>query len=151
MCLWRNNMNCTILFENILPGKYFLFKRVKIGKITLSLCLISWEPRHENMLWRWGVAPSFSTSAVNGSEWSASRSCRYALWESVSGTHFIGCWVNPIDVLDAVERRKSLSLGGNRSLNLRNYLSKTWYKPTLILVSFVVILNVMIRISGPIT
>jgi hypothetical protein len=50
------------------------------------------------------------TSAVDGGEWSASRPGRFTLRERAPGTHWIGGWVGPIAVLDAVVRRKIPSL-----------------------------------------
>jgi hypothetical protein len=48
------------------------------------------------------IAPPFLTAAVDGSEWSASRPCRFT-----AGTHWIGGWVGPRTGLDVVEKRKS--------------------------------------------
>jgi hypothetical protein len=49
----------------------------------------------------------FLSSALDGSEWSASRSGRFT-----PGTHWIGDWVAPRARLDAVEKRKFLTLPG---------------------------------------
>jgi hypothetical protein len=46
------------------------------------------------------------TSALDGGEWSASRTGRFIPRETVPDTHWIGGWVSPRAVLDAVERRK---------------------------------------------
>jgi hypothetical protein len=54
----------------------------------------------------------FSTSAVIGSEWSASRPGRFSPGERVPGTHWIGCWVDPRTGLDDVEKREFLALSG---------------------------------------
>jgi hypothetical protein len=45
----------------------------------------------------------FSTSALVGGEWSASRPGRFTHGERVPGTHWIGGWVNPKAGLDDVE------------------------------------------------
>jgi hypothetical protein len=45
------------------------------------------------------------TSALDGGEWSASRSGRFTSKERAPGTHWIG-WVDPRAVLDAVVKRK---------------------------------------------
>jgi hypothetical protein len=45
------------------------------------------------------------TSALDGGEWSASRSGRFTPRERAPGTHFIGGWVGPKAVLDAVVKR----------------------------------------------
>jgi hypothetical protein len=50
-----------------------------------------------------------STSAPYGGEWSASRSGRFTTRERAPGTHWIGGWVGPRTVLDAVVKRKILS------------------------------------------
>jgi len=42
------------------------------------------------------------TSALDGGEWSASRPGRFAPRERVPGTHWLGGWVGPRAVLDAV-------------------------------------------------
>jgi hypothetical protein len=52
----------------------------------------------------------FLTSALDGDEWSNSRTCRYAPGERVPGTHWIGGLVDPRDGLDDVEKRKFLTL-----------------------------------------
>jgi hypothetical protein len=54
----------------------------------------------------WGIAPSFLTSAVDGSKWSASRLGRFTTAERAPATHPIGDWVGPGAGLDAVEKRK---------------------------------------------
>jgi hypothetical protein len=43
---------------------------------------------------------------VDGGEWSASRPSRFTPRERAHGTHWIGGWVNPRTVLDAVVKRK---------------------------------------------
>jgi hypothetical protein len=46
------------------------------------------------------------TSALDGGEWSASRPSRLNPSERAPGTHWIGDWVGPRAVLDAVVKRK---------------------------------------------
>jgi hypothetical protein len=46
------------------------------------------------------------TSALDGGEWSASRSCRFTPRERDSGTYWIGGWMGPRAGLDAVVKRK---------------------------------------------
>jgi len=56
----------------------------------------------------WGVKiqlRAFLTSALDGGEWSASRSGSFTPKESAPGTHWIGGWVGPRAVLDAVVAR----------------------------------------------
>jgi hypothetical protein len=47
-------------------------------------------------------------SALDGDEWSASRPGRFTPKERAPGTHWIGGWVGPRAVLDAVVKRKIL-------------------------------------------
>jgi hypothetical protein len=54
----------------------------------------------------------FLTSALIGSEWSAPRLGRFTSGEKTSGTHSIGGCVGPRTGLDAVEKRKFLTLPG---------------------------------------
>jgi hypothetical protein len=54
----------------------------------------------------------FLASALAGSEWSASRPCRFTPGERAAGTHCIGDWVGPRARLDDVEKRKFLTLQG---------------------------------------
>jgi hypothetical protein len=46
------------------------------------------------------------TSALDVGEWSASRPGRLAPRERAPGTHWIGGWVGPRAVLDAVVKRR---------------------------------------------
>jgi hypothetical protein len=55
--------------------------------------------------WRYSSTHSL-TSAVDGGEWSASRHGRFTPRERATGTHWIGGWVGPRAVLDAVMKRK---------------------------------------------
>jgi hypothetical protein len=52
------------------------------------------------------------TSALVGVVWSVSRPCRFIRRERIPGTHLIWDWVGPRAGLDAVERRKFLTLPG---------------------------------------
>jgi hypothetical protein len=57
----------------------------------------------------WGVEVylhAFLTSALDGGEWSTSRHGRFTPRERALGTHWIGGWVGPRAVLDAVVKRK---------------------------------------------
>jgi hypothetical protein len=46
------------------------------------------------------------TSALDGGEWSTSRPGRFTPRERALSTHWIGGWVGPKSVLDAVVKRK---------------------------------------------
>jgi hypothetical protein len=75
-------------------------KKTTVKKVKLYLC-------HEGVLveWMYSSTPSL-TSALDGREWSASRSGRFTPRERVPGTHWIRGWVGPRAVLDAVVKRK---------------------------------------------
>jgi hypothetical protein len=45
------------------------------------------------------------TSTLDGGEWTGSRPCRFTPREREPGTHWIGGWVGPRTVLDAVVKR----------------------------------------------
>jgi hypothetical protein len=71
----------------------------------LSLCLIE----HHAMKAYWGSEGKLHallTSALDGGEWSASRTGRFTPRERAPGTHWIGGRVGPRAVLDAVVNRK---------------------------------------------
>jgi hypothetical protein len=51
-----------------------------------------------------GIAPPFLTSALDGSEWSASRLYRFTSGEKSCDIHCIGGWVDLRSGLDAVEK-----------------------------------------------
>jgi hypothetical protein len=49
---------------------------------------------------------AFLISAVDGGEWSASGPSRFTPRERAPGTHWIGGWLGPRAILDAVMKRK---------------------------------------------
>jgi hypothetical protein len=74
-------------------------------KVMLSLCLT----KPHAMKTHWGVEiqlHGFLTSNLEGGEWSASRPGRFIPRERAPGAHWIGGWVGPRAVLDAVVKRK---------------------------------------------
>jgi hypothetical protein len=74
--------------------------------LKLSLCF-KWAPLHEGVLGEWKYSSTHSLiSALDESEWSASRPCRFTPRERAPGTHWIGGWVSPRAVLDSVVKRK---------------------------------------------
>jgi hypothetical protein len=57
----------------------------------------------------WGsgvIAPFIFDLSTNGGEWSASRPGRFTPKERAPGTYWLGGWVGPSAVLDAVVKRK---------------------------------------------
>jgi hypothetical protein len=96
--------NCEVTPQTIWPIAKSLMKKLK-----LSLCF-NWAPRHEGVLGEWKYSSTHSlTSALDGDEWSASHPGRFTPRERAPGTHWIGGWVGPRAVLDAVVKRKILS------------------------------------------
>jgi hypothetical protein len=77
-------------------------------KVKLFLYFfLNWAPRHEGVLGELRYRSTHSlTSVLDGGEWSASRSSRFTSKERAPGTHWIGGWVGPRAVLDAVVKRK---------------------------------------------
>jgi hypothetical protein len=78
------------------------------GKVKLSLCFsFNWAPRHEGVFGEWRYSSiQCLTSALDGGEWSASSPGRFTPRERGPGTHWIGGWVGPRAILDAVMKRK---------------------------------------------
>jgi hypothetical protein len=65
----------------------------------------------------WGVdvlriSQTFVTSALDGREWPASRSCRFTPEEGYPGTHSVEAWMDPRAGVDAMGIRKILPLSG---------------------------------------
>jgi hypothetical protein len=58
----------------------------------------------------YGGVVAFLTSALDGGEWSDSRSSRLIHWEMAPGTHWLGSRVGPRAGLDSVEKKKTLPL-----------------------------------------
>jgi hypothetical protein len=57
-----------------------------------------------------GTVPLFLTSAMNEIEWSASPLVALSRAKKASNTHWIGRFVDPKAVLEAIEKRKVSSL-----------------------------------------
>jgi hypothetical protein len=75
-------------------------------------------------------------SALDGGEWSASRPGRFTPRERAPGTHWIGGWVGPRAVLDAVVKRKIPSPPPrNRTPKptFNSYLPFTCYRPPTVM------------------
>jgi hypothetical protein len=75
--------------------------------IRKSVVNNNWASRHEGVLGEWRYSSTHSlTSALDESEGLASRPGRFTPRERAPGTHWIGGWVGPRAVLDAVVKRK---------------------------------------------
>jgi hypothetical protein len=85
--------------------KWKMFWSVKL-KVKFSM-FFNWAPRHEGVLGEWRYSSIYSlTSALDGGEWSALRLRRFTPRERAPSTHWIGGWMGPWAILDAVVKRK---------------------------------------------
>jgi hypothetical protein len=75
------------------------------------------------------IDPRFLDPALVAGEWLASRPCHFTPGERVSGTHFIGGWVDPKPSLD-MEKWKCLTLPGLELLNLHHPANQPVAIPT---------------------
>jgi hypothetical protein len=58
--------------------------------------VLNYAQRHEGVLGQWRYSATHSlTSALDGGEWSPSRSGRFTPRERAPGTHWIRGWVGP--------------------------------------------------------
>jgi hypothetical protein len=69
------------------------------GEVRVTLC-------REDIWGSGGIAPPFLNSALDGGEWSVSRSSRFTPGERVPSSHSIGGWVGLRSGPDAVAYRK---------------------------------------------
>jgi hypothetical protein len=115
-CSWFSKV-CTVV--SIIT----LFIKVKVN---LSLCLTKHHAMKAYWEWRYSSTHSF-TSTLYGGEWSASRPGRFTLSERAPGTHWIGGWVGPRAILDAVVKRKIPS--PRRESNLRTPIVQPLVQP----------------------
>jgi hypothetical protein len=79
---------------------------------------------HDDMKAYWGVEVyihAFFDLGTRWNEWSASHPGHFTPREGGPGTHWIGGWVGPRAVLDAVVKRKIPSPAGNRTLEPRPF------------------------------
>jgi hypothetical protein len=91
--------------QRIEPRTCSSSSHIKKGKVVPVLYFNS-APRLEGVLGEWRYSSTHSlTSTLYGGEWSASRPCRFTPRERVPGTHWIGGWVGPRTVLEAVKRK----------------------------------------------
>jgi hypothetical protein len=92
--------NLNIMFENI-----SLCSEVTV---KLSLGLTEWAPRDDGVWGSRGIASSFLTPGVDGSEWSASRFCWHIPRQIARCTLCVGGWVGAWIGLDVIEKRKNI-------------------------------------------
>jgi hypothetical protein len=83
-------------------GRILNFHKVKV---KLSLCLTKHHAMKTIGEWRYSSTHSL-TSTLEGVEWPASRPSRFTPRERSPRTPWIGGWVGPRAVLDAVVKRK---------------------------------------------
>jgi hypothetical protein len=57
--------------------KIILYELCCKKEVKLSLCLINYASRHEDVLGSGGIAPTFLTLAIDGGEWSATHPCHF--------------------------------------------------------------------------
>jgi hypothetical protein len=101
---WRALVNTVMNLR--VPLKAGSFMAEQLLKAKLSLCFNE-APRHEGVLEEWRYSYTHSLAlALDGGDWSASRPSRFTSRERAPGTHWIGGWVVPRAVLDAVVKRK---------------------------------------------
>jgi hypothetical protein len=104
--LWEElgRRKCTWDLEH---GKFTRWKDCHLHKTVKLSLWFNGAPRHEDVLREWRYSFTYPlASALDGSEWSASRPGRFTPRERAPGTHWIGGWVGPRAVLDAAVKRK---------------------------------------------
>jgi hypothetical protein len=79
-------------------GQLHSLAALQSGETALSnhwIRSLGGPPRHERIRESGGIDPPFLTSALDGREWSASRSGRFTYGERFPGTYWVGGWVDP--------------------------------------------------------
>jgi hypothetical protein len=80
--------------------------KVKV-QVKSSLCFFLTEHHAMKAYWEWRYSSTHSLlSALDRDEWSASRPGRFTPRERIPATHWLGGWVGPRAVLDAVAKRE---------------------------------------------
>jgi len=68
--------------------------------------VLNYARRHEGILGEWTYRSTHSlNSALDEGEWSASHRSHFTPRERAPGTHWIGGWVGPRGILDAMVKR----------------------------------------------
>jgi hypothetical protein len=68
---------------------YFSHSYHKLQKVKLSLYLINYEPRHDDLWVSGGIASPFLISALDGGQWSVSRPGRFTRVETTAPTSMV--------------------------------------------------------------
>jgi hypothetical protein len=115
--LYKDSTNLNYIMRRIDTVIFLLPVTNPIKGKVVPLFFFNWAPRHEGVLGEWEYSSTHSlTSALDGGKWSALRPGRFTSRERAPDTHWIGGWVGPRAVLDAVVKRKIPSPAGNRTL-----------------------------------
>jgi hypothetical protein len=111
ICITENvlQLNATWIWEqqysvtrNSWINNVLLYKKSSYSDAFFKLSTTPWRRIGE---WRYSSKHSLN-SALDGGGWSASRPDHFTPREKAPGTHWIGGWVGPKTVLDAVVKRK---------------------------------------------
>jgi hypothetical protein len=107
----------------------------------------NWAPRHEDVFVEWRYSSTHSLiSALDGGEWSASRSGRFTPRERVPGTHWIECLVGPEPFWTRWWRERIPAPAGTGTLEPTFYLELqqiSWKWLHSCLVIFICFLNLL--------
>jgi hypothetical protein len=114
LSLWKQNLYV------YLKRRKFFFKKTEVlylpasfivckgkGKIkSVTVLFVTLAPCYKYVLGEWKYSSVHSlTSTLDGSEWSASRPGRFTPTERAHDTHWIGGWLEPRAILDAMVKR----------------------------------------------
>jgi hypothetical protein len=103
--------------QNRSPHIKVTWSLLKMHRIVITSCIawvtpakkvkfspwFNWAPRHEDVLGEWRYSSTHSlTLVLDGSEWPASRPGRFTPRERAPGTRWIGGWMGPRAILNAV-------------------------------------------------
>jgi hypothetical protein len=73
--------------------------------VKLSLGIINEAPRREDKWGGRGIPPPFLISALDGGEWSPSRTSRFTPRKTAPCAYYMGGWVGHKTGLDVMEKR----------------------------------------------
>jgi hypothetical protein len=141
---WLPALNCNLTDENTLTRRKRFFRRLIYLLWNLKVRYVV----HKNLPFflPWArliqYTSSHSTSAIEWSNLSVSRPGRFTLKEIATGTYWLGGWVEPRTVLNAVEKRKNFAMKGiepgpsspNPSLYLLSYPDSYFFNTYFIII-----------------